>query len=141
MWQKRDHWGDLSAPKATLDSSFLSSLSGLINDSEWIIITNYPNHFKSAFGSAYFKPKKGKLKLVRTVKKEPRKARFPWDIGLMFVQPIKYAMILQNIKFYNSERKSNACDLQVFFKNHAKKRTISLQLDLGCLWNFFKWNI
>ena len=73
-----------------------------------------------------------KLKLAKEAKKEPTKARFPWDLGLLFVQPIKNALILNNIKFYNSERKSNACDLQVFFKFSCKK-TISLKLDLECL--------
>ena len=73
-----------------------------------------------------------KLKLAKTSEKEPRKARFPWDLGLMFVKPMKYALILQNIKFYNSKRKSNACDLQVFFKFSCKKM-ISLKLDLECL--------
>ena len=33
----------------------------------------------------------------------------------------KNALILQNIEFYNSERKSNACDLQVSFKFSCKK--------------------
>ena len=37
--------------------------------------------------------KKMKLKLAKQVKKEPRKASFPWDIGLLFVQPMKYALI------------------------------------------------
>ena len=27
------------------------------------------------------------------MKKEPRKAIFPWDIGLLFLQPMKYALI------------------------------------------------
>ena len=63
-----------------------------------------------------------KLKLAKPAKKEPRKASFPWDLGLLFVQPMKYALILQNIKFYKSEKKSNACDLQVFFKFDAKRR-------------------
>ena len=31
------------------------------------------------------------------------------------------ALILHNIEFYNSERKSNACDLQVSFKFSCKK--------------------
>ena len=30
-----------------------------------------------------------KLKLAKQVKKEPRKASFPWDLGLMFMHPIK----------------------------------------------------
>ena len=47
------------------------------------------NHFESTFGSAYFKPKKTKLKLVKMAKKKLRKASFPWDLGLLFVQPIK----------------------------------------------------
>ena len=51
--EKGDPWGDLNAPETTSDSSFLFFLSDLINESEWIRITNAPNHFKSAFGSAY----------------------------------------------------------------------------------------
>ena len=50
-------------------------------------------HFESTFGSAYFKPNKTELKLPKTVKKEPRKASFPWDLGLLFVHPMKYALI------------------------------------------------
>ena len=34
-----------------------------------------------------------KLKLAKQAKKEPRKASFPWDLGLLFVQPMKYALI------------------------------------------------
>ena len=51
------------------------------------------NHFEITFGSAYLKPNKTKLKLAKTVKKEPKKASFPWDLGLLFGQPIKYALI------------------------------------------------
>ena len=50
--------------------------------------------------------KKTKLKLAKQVKKEPRKASFPWDIGLMFVQPMKCAILLQNIKFYHTENET-----------------------------------
>ena len=39
--------------------------------------------------------KKMKLKLSKQAKKEPRKARFPWDIGFMFVQPIKCTYIAE----------------------------------------------
>ena len=49
--------------------------------------------FESTFGSAYFKPNKTKLKLAKTVKKEPRKASFPWDLGFLFGKPIKHALI------------------------------------------------
>ena len=50
-------------------------------------------HFESTFGSAYFKPNETKLKLAKTVKKEPRKASFPWDLGLLFGQPMRCALI------------------------------------------------
>ena len=51
------------------------------------------NHFENTFGSAYFKPNKTMLKLAKTVKKEPRKASFPWDLGLLFGKPMRYALI------------------------------------------------
>ena len=86
---KERPWGDLSAPKATLDSSFLSSLSDLINYSDQVRIKNAQNHFKSTFGSAYFISNNNEIKLAKTTNMEPRKASFPWDLGLLFVQPIK----------------------------------------------------
>ena len=58
-----------------------------------VIITYSQKHFKSTFGSAYLNSKKMKLKLAKQVKKEPRKASFPWDLGLLFVQPMKYVLI------------------------------------------------
>ena len=75
----------MNAPKATLDNNFLSSLSDLLKDSEHVRITNAQNHFKSTFGSAYLISEKMKLRLAKTNEREPRKARFPWDLGLMFV--------------------------------------------------------
>ena len=33
--------------------------------------------------------KNNAVKLAKPTKKEPRKASFPWDLGLLFVQPIK----------------------------------------------------
>ena len=124
--------GDLNNPKATFEQQLLFFLLCLLKDSEHVRMKYAPKHFESTFGSAYFKPNKTKLKLAKTVKKEPRKASFPWDLGFLFVQPMKYALIFKNIKFSNRERKSNACDLQVFFKFSCKK-TISLKLDLECL--------
>ena len=61
-----------------------------------------------------------KLKLAKQVKKELRKESFPWDLGLQFVQPMKYALIAGFI-FYNNKQKSNACKLQFFFKFPCKK--------------------
>ena len=46
--------------------------------------------------------KKMKLKLAKQVKKEPRKASFPWDLVLLFVQKMKYALLLHNVKFYRA---------------------------------------
>ena len=60
------------------------------------------------------------LKLAKQVKKEPRKASFPWDLGLIFMQRMKYAMIYGFI-FYKIKYKSNACKPQVFFKFPCKK--------------------
>ena len=77
----------MSAPKATLDSGFLSSLSYLIKEREHVRIKISQNHFKSTFGSAYLISQKMKLKLAKQAEKEPRKARFPWDLGLLFVKP------------------------------------------------------
>ena len=84
----------MNAPEATSDSSFLSFLSDLLKDSEHVRITYAQKHFKSTFGSAYLISKKMKLKLAKQAKKEPRKASFPWDLGLLFVQPMKYALIV-----------------------------------------------
>ena len=79
----------MSAPKDSLDRSFLSSLSDLLNDIERVRTTNSQNHFKSTFGSAYFISKNNEIKLVKMSNREPRKESFPWDLGLLFVQPIK----------------------------------------------------
>ena len=92
--KKGDPWGDLNAPEATLDISFLYFLSDLLKYRTNFRIKYTQNNFKSTFGSAYLISTKMKLKLAKQAKKEPRKASFPWDIGLIFVQPMKYALIL-----------------------------------------------
>ena len=79
----------MNAPEATSDNSFLSFLSDLLKDSEQVRITYAQKHFKSTFGSTYFISKNNEVKLAKSTKKEPRKASFPWDLGLLFVQPIK----------------------------------------------------
>ena len=98
--EKGDPWGGLSAPEATSGSSFLSFLSDLLKDSEHVRITNAQKHFKSTFGSAYLISEKMKLRLAKTNERELRKASFPWDLGLLFVQPMKvnwYCIILNFI--------------------------------------------
>ena len=79
--------------KTLPNSSFLYFLLHLLKTSEHVRITYDQNHFKSTFGSTYLNSKKMKLKLAKQVKKEPRKASFPWDLGLLFVKPMKYALI------------------------------------------------
>ena len=79
----------MNAPETTSDRSFLLFLSDMLKDRDKFRITYSQNHFKSTFGSAYFISKNNVVKLAKPVKKEPRKARFPWDLGLLFVKPIK----------------------------------------------------
>ena len=79
----------MNAPEATLDISFLYFLSDLLKYSEHVRITNFQKHLNSSFGSAYLISEKMKLRLAKTNEKEPRKARFPWDLGFLFVKPMK----------------------------------------------------
>ena len=62
--EKGDPWGDLSAPEAASDNSFLSFPSDLQKDSEHIRKTNAQKHFKSTFGSAYLIYKKNEVKTI-----------------------------------------------------------------------------
>ena len=91
--EKGDPWGGLNALETTSDSKFLLFLSYLLKYSDNVRIIYSQNHFKSTFGSAYFISKNNAVKLAKPVKKEPRKASFPWDLGLLFVLPMKYALI------------------------------------------------
>ena len=93
------------------------------------------NHFENTFGSAYFKPNKTELKLAKTVKKEPRKSSFPWDLGLLFVKPMKYAIIYGFNIF-----KSRSWNLLIFF-NLPCKTDDFLMLDLECLMILFRIEI
>ena len=64
----------------------------LLKTSKHVRIKYSQKYFKSTFGSAYLNSKKTKLKLAKHVKRE-KKASFPWDLGLLFVQPMKYAFV------------------------------------------------
>ena len=75
------------------NNRFFYFLLHLLKTSKNVRIKYSQNHFKITFGSAYLNSKKAKLKLAKQVKKEPRKASFPWDLGLMSMQPMKYALI------------------------------------------------
>ena len=87
--EKGDPWGDLNAPETTSDRSFLFLMLDLLKEIKQVRIKYAQNHFKSTFGSAYFISKNNAVKLAKPAKKEPRKESFPWDLGLLFVQPIK----------------------------------------------------
>ena len=58
-------------------------------------------HFKSVLDHHASYRKKLSKKLLKgahlVLQKEPRKARFPWDLGLLFGQPMRYALFLQNL--------------------------------------------
>ena len=61
--------------------SLYQIVNGLVGNIDWgesltVVACEFPGP------NTFFKPKKSKLKLVKKVKKEPRKARFSWDIGL-----------------------------------------------------------
>ena len=87
--EKGDPWGDLNALETTSDSGFLLFLSDLLKERDKFRITYAQNQFKSTFGSAYFISKNNAVTLAKPAKNEPRKESFPWDLGLLFVQPIK----------------------------------------------------
>ena len=91
--KKEDPWGDSDGPKATFEQQLLLFLLCLLKNSEIIIMKYAQKHFESTFGSAYFKQKKTKLKLVKPVKTEPRKESFPWGIGFPFGKPMIYSII------------------------------------------------
>ena len=80
--------GDSDGPKATFEQQLLLFLLCLLKDSELIRMKDAQKQFESTFGSAYFKTKKTKLKLVKTVKTELRKASFPWGLGFPLGQPM-----------------------------------------------------
>ena len=48
---------------------------------------------KSPFGQPTLNQTKLRYKLAKTMKKEPRKEIFPWDLGLLFGKPMRYEMI------------------------------------------------
>ena len=48
---------------------------------------------KVPLGKPTLNQTKIELKLAKTVKKEPRKASFPWDIGFLFMKLMKYSLI------------------------------------------------
>ena len=58
-------------------------------------------HFKSVLGHHTSYQKKLCKKLLKganlVLQKEPRKESFPWDLGLLFGQPMRYAVFLQNL--------------------------------------------
>ena len=49
---------------------------------------------KVPLGQPTLNQQKAKLKLVKKIKKEPRKARFPWDIGLSLGNSMRCALVV-----------------------------------------------
>ena len=82
-------WGVLNGPKMISGHHLL--LFSVINAKNINIITvKYSqNYFEINFGWTHFLPKNSKLKLVfKEAEKEPRKASFPWDLGMILGKPI-----------------------------------------------------
>ena len=131
--------GIWTLPRALSNISFFYFLLHLIKTSKHVRITYAQNHFKSTFGSTYLNSKKIKLKLAKQVKKEPRKARFPWDLGFLFVQPMKYALIF-GFNHFKCKTKSRVCNLLIFC-NLPCKTDDFLMLDLECLMILFRIEI
>ena len=96
--------GDLKDPKATFEQQIILFLLCMIKYSKFVRMKYSQNHFGSTFWSGYFKQNKTKLKLAKQVKREPRKASFPWDLGLLFVQKMKYALI-SGFNIFKTEKK------------------------------------
>ena len=126
--EKGDPWGDLNAPETTSYSSFRFFLSNLIKDSNQVRITYAQNHFKSTFGSAYFISKNNVVKLAKPAEKEPRKESFPWDIGLLFVQPIKVHWYFRILNLSYSKWNYLNIKLWIFTKLLEKIRYFRLDL-------------
>ena len=91
--KKGDPWGDLDGPKATLEQQLLLFLLYLLKKAillEW----NMPKiTLKVPLGQPALNQKKAKLKLVKKVKKEPRKASFPTNLGFPLGNPMWCALI------------------------------------------------
>ena len=91
--ERGDPWGIWTLPRPLSSRRFFYFLLHLLKIRNNFRIKYSQRNFKSNFGSSYLNSKKTKLKLAKHVKKEPRKASFPWDLGFIFVQPMKYSLI------------------------------------------------
>ena len=87
LGRRRPPGGFRMVQKCFLDSTSSSFLLYLLKTSKESLTKSAQKHFRSVFGQHKNYPKKSKLK--KRCKKEPRKASFPWDLGLPFGQPIK----------------------------------------------------
>ena len=85
--------GGFGWSQSHFEQQLLLFLLFLLKYREHVRMKYSQKHFESTFGLAYFKPNKTKLKLAETVKKEPRKASFLWDLDFLFGNPMKYALI------------------------------------------------
>ena len=79
-----------------------SFLLDLIKNSDKLK-SNVPKHtLKEFWVTMLVTEKKLSKKLLKwanlVLQKEPRKARFPWDLGLLFGKPIIYVLFLHNMK-------------------------------------------
>ena len=65
--------------------------------------------------------KKMKLNLAKQAEKEPRKARFPWNLGLLFVQPTKMHRYCRILNFITAKGNLMNAIYKFPLNFHAKK--------------------
>ena len=54
---------------------------------------------RGPLGHPTLSQKINEIKLAKPTKREPRKAIFPWDLGLLFVHPIKSTDISEYLNY------------------------------------------
>ena len=59
------------------------------------------------------------------MKKEPRKGRFPWDLGLMFMNPIKSTYISEYGNYLTANETTLTASYEFFNKLLGKLRQFS----------------
>ena len=90
FWKTKTPWGVSNGPTMLSGKHLL--LFYVIHDKKksiWLQLNIPKSTLKVLLDEHTFYPKKSRLKLVfKDVEKEPRKARFLWDLGLLWGNPI-----------------------------------------------------
>ena len=133
--QMGDPWGDLNTPEATFEQQLPFFLSNLLKTSKHNRMKYAQKHFKSTFGSAYLNSKKMNLKLARHVKNWTKESKISFGYWLAVCADNEICTWLLDLSFITAKINLMHASYK-FSSNFHAKRTISLKLDLECLWNF-----